>query len=159
MYLFKAYTATNDLSTCQHWRCTNASSNPASITTTPSKEFLDCRHPSEQFGGRSCCPAARAGATRRPLRQSVLWRDRTREVDFVVDVGGRLDLVEVKWTELRSVGDTTSLRACSNNRPVRPPGRRSPDEATYIRPGTFPFEAKRDHIRSPNLRSHGHWKV
>lgn len=37
------------------------------------------------------------------------WRDRTREVDFVVDVGGRLELVEAKWTELPSVGDTVNL--------------------------------------------------
>ena len=29
------------------------------------------------------------------------WRDRTREVDFVVDVGGRLELFEAKWTEVR----------------------------------------------------------
>ena len=29
------------------------------------------------------------------------WRDRTREVDFVVDVGGRLELFEAKWTESR----------------------------------------------------------
>ena len=28
------------------------------------------------------------------------WRDRTREVDFVVDAGGRLELFEAKWTEL-----------------------------------------------------------
>src|SRR5208283_1137277 len=28
------------------------------------------------------------------------WRDRTREVDFVVDVGGRLELFEAKWAEV-----------------------------------------------------------
>lgn len=37
------------------------------------------------------------------------WRDRTREVDFVVDIGGRLELFEAKWTELPSVGDTVNL--------------------------------------------------
>ena len=37
------------------------------------------------------------------------WRDRTREVDFVVDVGGRLELFEAKWTELPDVGDTVNL--------------------------------------------------
>src|SRR5216683_1827922 len=37
------------------------------------------------------------------------WRDRTREVDFVVDVGGRLDLFEAKWTELPGDGDTVNL--------------------------------------------------
>ena len=37
------------------------------------------------------------------------WRDRTREVDFVVDSGGRLELFEAKWTELPDVGDTVNL--------------------------------------------------
>jgi predicted AAA+ superfamily ATPase len=37
------------------------------------------------------------------------WRDRTREVDFVVDTGGRLELFEAKWTELPDVGDTLNL--------------------------------------------------
>jgi predicted AAA+ superfamily ATPase len=37
------------------------------------------------------------------------WRDRTREVDFVVDAGGRLELFEAKWTELPSSGDTVNL--------------------------------------------------
>ena len=37
------------------------------------------------------------------------WRDRTREVDFVVDVGGRLELFEAKWTELPSERDTVNL--------------------------------------------------
>jgi hypothetical protein len=37
------------------------------------------------------------------------WRDRTREVDFVVDIGGRLKLFEAKWTELPDLGDTVNL--------------------------------------------------
>ena len=37
------------------------------------------------------------------------WRDRMREVDFLVDIGGRLELYEAKWTELPDQGDTTSL--------------------------------------------------
>jgi uncharacterized protein len=37
------------------------------------------------------------------------WRDRTREVDFVVDAGGRLELFEAKWTELPDAGDTKNL--------------------------------------------------
>src|ERR1700676_2323191 len=37
------------------------------------------------------------------------WRDRTREVDFVVDVGGQFDLFEAKWTELPGDGDTVNL--------------------------------------------------
>jgi predicted AAA+ superfamily ATPase len=37
------------------------------------------------------------------------WRDRTREVDFVVDAGGRLELFEAKWTELPDLGDTVNL--------------------------------------------------
>lgn len=37
------------------------------------------------------------------------WRDRTREVDFVVDVGGRLELFEAKWTELPAAGDAANI--------------------------------------------------
>lgn len=37
------------------------------------------------------------------------WRDRTREVDFVCDRGGRLELFESKWTELPSQSDTVNL--------------------------------------------------
>ncbi len=37
------------------------------------------------------------------------WRDRTREVDFVMDVGGRLELVEAKWTELPAPSDAVNL--------------------------------------------------
>jgi hypothetical protein len=36
-------------------------------------------------------------------------RDRTREVDFVVDTTGRLELFEAKWTELLDAGDTVNL--------------------------------------------------
>ncbi len=39
------------------------------------------------------------------------WRDRTREVDFVTDVAGRLQLFEAKWTELPNEGDCANLRA------------------------------------------------
>jgi hypothetical protein len=37
------------------------------------------------------------------------WRDRTREVDFVVDTGGRIELYEAKWTELPDIRDTVNL--------------------------------------------------
>src|SRR5437870_13354520 len=37
------------------------------------------------------------------------WRDRTREVDFVVDVGGRLELFEAKWTELPAESDVVNV--------------------------------------------------
>jgi predicted AAA+ superfamily ATPase len=37
------------------------------------------------------------------------WRDRTREVDFVVDTGGSLELFEAKWTELPDARDTVNL--------------------------------------------------
>jgi predicted AAA+ superfamily ATPase len=42
------------------------------------------------------------------------WRDRTREVDFVEDVGGRLELFEAKWTELPDTGDTVNLEFVRN---------------------------------------------
>ena len=48
------------------------------------------------------CSAGRAGSL-------FFWRDRTREVDFVVDVGGSLELFEAKWTELPDAGDTANL--------------------------------------------------
>jgi uncharacterized protein len=37
------------------------------------------------------------------------WRDRTREVDFLVDTGGRMELFEAKWTEIPDTGDTVNL--------------------------------------------------
>jgi predicted AAA+ superfamily ATPase len=37
------------------------------------------------------------------------WRDRTREVDFVVDVAGRLELFEAKWAEVPASGDAVNL--------------------------------------------------
>lgn len=37
------------------------------------------------------------------------WRDRTREVDFVVDVAGRLELFEAKWNEVPGAGDIVNL--------------------------------------------------
>jgi uncharacterized protein len=51
------------------------------------------------------------GRERRAGRSGSLfyWRDRTREVDFVVDVGGRLELFEAKWTELPAGSDAVNL--------------------------------------------------
>ncbi|HEX5434164.1 MAG TPA: ATP-binding protein [Candidatus Angelobacter sp.] len=37
------------------------------------------------------------------------WRDRTREVDFVVDIAGRLELYEAKWTEVPEASDSVNL--------------------------------------------------
>ncbi|MGQ0655943.1 MAG: ATP-binding protein [Betaproteobacteria bacterium] len=37
------------------------------------------------------------------------WRDRSREVDFIADAGGRLELYEAKWTELPGPGDAVNL--------------------------------------------------
>jgi len=51
------------------------------------------------------------GRERRAGRAGSLffWRDRTREVDFVVDVGGQLELFEAKWTELPAESDAVNL--------------------------------------------------
>jgi predicted AAA+ superfamily ATPase len=38
------------------------------------------------------------------------WRDRTREVDFVTDEAGRLELFEAKWSEMPRAEDTVNLR-------------------------------------------------
>jgi uncharacterized protein len=37
------------------------------------------------------------------------WRDRSREVDFVLDEGGRLELFEAKWAELPDARDAAHL--------------------------------------------------
>lgn len=37
------------------------------------------------------------------------WRDRTREIDFVVDIAGHLELYEAKWTELPDAADAAGL--------------------------------------------------
>ena len=42
-------------------------------------------------------------------RSLYFWRDRTREVDFVVETAKGLELLEAKWTELPSAGDATNL--------------------------------------------------
>ncbi len=51
------------------------------------------------------------GRERRAGRAGSLyfWRDRTREVDFLADVGGRLELFEAKWTELPTKNDGVNL--------------------------------------------------
>jgi hypothetical protein len=51
--------------------------------------------------------AARAGSL-------FFWRDRTREVDFVVEDAGRLHLLEAKWTELPAASDTANLAFVRN---------------------------------------------
>jgi predicted AAA+ superfamily ATPase len=42
-------------------------------------------------------------------RNLFFWRDRTREVDFVADLGGHLELFEAKWTEWPMDRDTVNL--------------------------------------------------
>lgn len=37
------------------------------------------------------------------------WRDRTREVDFVAEAAGRLELIEAKWIELPARSDAVNL--------------------------------------------------
>jgi len=43
------------------------------------------------------------------LRSLYYWRDRTREVDFVAEAGGRVELFESKWTELPDPSDAVNL--------------------------------------------------
>jgi hypothetical protein len=42
------------------------------------------------------------------------WRDRTREVDFVVEAEGRLELFEAKWTEVLTANDAVNLEFVRN---------------------------------------------
>ncbi len=41
------------------------------------------------------------------------WRDQFREVDFAVDAGGNLELIEAKWTELPDAGDAVNIEFVS----------------------------------------------
>jgi predicted AAA+ superfamily ATPase len=43
------------------------------------------------------------------LRSLFFWRDRTREVDFVAEAAGRVELFESKWTEVPTAGDAVNL--------------------------------------------------
>lgn len=43
------------------------------------------------------------------MQSLFFWRDRTREVDFVVDVAGRLELFEAKWAEVPAASDAVNL--------------------------------------------------
>jgi predicted AAA+ superfamily ATPase len=43
------------------------------------------------------------------LQSLFFWRDRTREVDFVVDLAGRLEIFEAKWAEVPAAGDAVNL--------------------------------------------------
>jgi uncharacterized protein len=64
------------------------------------------------------------------------WRDRTREVDFVVDAGGRLELFEAKWTELPDIGDTVNLDFVRN---VVGKSRVTGGAVVARTPNSFPF--------------------
>lgn len=43
------------------------------------------------------------------VRSLFFWRDRAREVDFVVDVAGRLEIFEAKWAEVPAADDAVNL--------------------------------------------------
>jgi len=75
----------------------------------------------------------RAGRT----RSLFFWRDRTREVDFVIDAGGRLELFEAKWTELPSASDAVNLKFV---RSVVGPGRFAGGTILCRAPNRFPIE-------------------
>lgn len=47
-------------------------------------------------------------------RSLFFWRDRTREVDFVAESGGRVELFESKWTELPSAEEAVNLEFVRN---------------------------------------------
>jgi predicted AAA+ superfamily ATPase len=44
------------------------------------------------------------------VKSLFFWRDRSREVDFVVDNAGRVELYEAKWTELPALSDAVNLK-------------------------------------------------
>lgn len=43
-------------------------------------------------------------------RSLFFWRDRTREVDFLAEAAGSIELFEAKWTELPDAADLVNLR-------------------------------------------------
>ncbi len=56
------------------------------------------------------CAQLRHREQRRGNRRSLFfWRDRSREVDFVVDQGGTIEAFEAKWTELPQPQDAANL--------------------------------------------------
>jgi predicted AAA+ superfamily ATPase len=68
------------------------------------------------------------------------WRDRTREVDFLLEVGGRLQLFEAKWTELASADDAVNLvfvRDVSGRRRVAAGGVVCRAPNSYLLPNGF----------------------
>jgi predicted AAA+ superfamily ATPase len=66
------------------------------------------------------------------------WRDRTREVDFVVDVGGRMELFEAKWTEVPDAGDVVNLDFVRN---VVGKSRVAAGAVVSRTPNSFPLQA------------------
>jgi uncharacterized protein len=47
-------------------------------------------------------------------RSLFFWRDRSREVDFAVEAGGKLELFEAKWTEFPDPSDAINLEFVRN---------------------------------------------
>ena len=55
------------------------------------------------------CELRKQLALRQELESLFFFRDRSKEVDFLIHRGGRFDLLECKWTELPSAADTAGL--------------------------------------------------
>ena len=68
--------------------------SPAAGAVWETFVFAQLRHQERQAGRRGSL---------------FFWRDRTREVDFVVETAGRLELFEAKWTEVPDEGDIVNL--------------------------------------------------
>ncbi|MBI1731452.1 MAG: ATP-binding protein [Gammaproteobacteria bacterium] len=71
------------------------------------------------------------------LHSLYYYRDRSREVDFVVDAGNRVDLYEAKWTELPMESDTTNLRFV---RDIIGPARIRSSAVICRAPNSFPLQ-------------------
>lgn len=103
--------------------------SPAAGAVWETFVFAQLRH-REQHAGRS--------------RSLYFWRDRTREVDFVIDTGGRFELYEAKWTEIPDTSDAANLDFVRKSL-----GSSRTNEAAVISrtPNSFPL--------SPNSRALG----
>ena len=78
------------------------------------------------------------------------YRDRQREVDFIIDIDGELSLYECKWTELPSLADANNLAKVGStlNKPIR-------SQAVIGRPKTsFPLSEQVSAINGFRLREH-----
>ena len=76
------------------------------------------------------------------------WRDRSKEIDFLIHRGGRFDLIEVKWSERPTTGDTIAFQEVASL-----VGKESIASKTIVCRALNPFPL-RDGVHATPLREH-----